>query len=139
MFVVHSIAHVGLCLRSLCTCSILTQVNRAPLTVTPPAINPPINGGIGHSVHGLSWDEMFAVCKFNTVMGLPSDDSQIRWMFEQRRRKEKLDRVGFTWNDTEQAEENENTNKVSTMEIDLFAVQLHCFPLCIQFLVFDLC
>jgi hypothetical protein len=40
---------------------------------------------------------MFDACKHNTENGLPCDDSQISWMSEQWRRKEKLDSVGVAW------------------------------------------
>jgi hypothetical protein len=112
------------------TCSIRTQGNRAPLTVSPPSINSPINGGLGHLVHGISWDEMFAACKYNTVKGLPNDDFQTSWMSEQRRRKAKLDSVGFVWNDSgisEQAEGNEKTNRVSRMDGIWLQCSRHCF------------
>jgi hypothetical protein len=72
-----------------------------------------------YSGHGRSWDEIFAVCKHNAENGLPSDTYQNSWMSEQRRRKGKLDSIGFAWNDTgisEQAEGNENTNQVGTID-----------------------
>jgi hypothetical protein len=91
-----------------------------------------------HSEHGRSWDEMFAVCKHNAENGLPNDTYQTSWMSEQRRRKEKLDSIGFAWNDTgisEQAQGNENTNQVGPM-----AAMFTIGPMsCIQYPAFDLC
>jgi hypothetical protein len=72
--------------------------DRAFLAVTPPSVNNGGGGGGGaHPAQGLSWDAMFATCKHKTENGLACNDSDISWMSEQWRRKEKLDSVGVAW------------------------------------------
>jgi hypothetical protein len=70
----------------------------------------------------MSWDEMFAVCKYNTVKGLPYDDSQVTWMSEQRRRKDKLDDIGFDWNGNCISEPPEGTGNANISWDEMFAV-----------------
>jgi hypothetical protein len=82
-------------------------------------INSPINDRVARPTErGLSWDEMFAACKHNAENGLPCDDSQMSWMSEQWRRKEKLDSVGVAWYIaciSLPAEDDENANAVGLM------------------------
>jgi hypothetical protein len=92
------------------------------LAVTPPSVNSPSNGGVARQLHGISWDEMFAVYKYNTVKGLPYDDSQISWMSEQRRRKDKLDTVGFAWNDACISQAPEGTGNENLSWDEMFTV-----------------
>jgi hypothetical protein len=96
-------ACIWIALTIICLVVAQSDLDLAPLAVAPQLINTPTIGGAGH----LSWDEMFTVCKYNVVNGLPSDDVQTSWMSEQRRRKEKLDIIGFAWNDTCVAESAE--------------------------------
>jgi hypothetical protein len=93
-------------------------LDQASLAVAPPSVSLPINNGGARPGLGHSWDEMFAVCKHNAENGFPSDAYQTNWMSEQRKRKEKLDSIGFAWNVTgisEQAQGNENSHQVRWM------------------------
>jgi hypothetical protein len=97
--------------------------DRASLAVTPPSVNSPSNnGGVAHQLSDISWDDMFAVCKYITVKGLPYDDSQIGWMSEQRRRKDKLDDIGFAWNGNCISEPPEGTGNANISWDEMFAV-----------------
>jgi hypothetical protein len=90
--------------------------DRATLAVVSTSINSAVNGSVVRPTQGgHSWDKMFDACKYNSENGLPFDDSQISWMSEQWRRKEKLDSVGVTWDmacNSKPAADGENQNEV---------------------------
>jgi Helicase associated domain len=92
--------------------------DRTTLAVVSTSINSAVNGSVVRPTQGgHSWDEMFDACKYITETGLPFDDSQISWMSEQWRRKDKLDSVGVAWYiacNFKPAADGENQNEVGT-------------------------
>jgi hypothetical protein len=119
------------------------SLDRASLGGASTSINSPINGSVARPTErDLCWDEMFDACKHKTENGLPCDESQISWMSEQWRRKEKLDSVGVAWYiacNSLPAENDENKNAVGPMMVSLCCVSVCVSRSMARMFVFELC